>query len=92
MYFRLTKTTWDPSRRDEMYSYADGLRERMKTLNAQSIRVVEVDEGTTFMIAIYDSKESADKAKPHAQEILGGMAEFITAPPDPCEGEMTWEM
>ena len=72
-----------------MYSYADGLRERMKTLNAQSIRVVEVDEGTTFMIAIYDSKESADKAKPHAQEMLAGMAEFMTVPPEPCKGEMT---
>ena len=74
-----------------MYFYADGLRERMKTLNAQSIRVVEVDEGTIFMIAIYDSKEIADKVKPHAQEMLAGMAEFMTAPPEPCEGVMTWE-
>ena len=89
MYYRLTKTTWGPSRRDEMYSCADGLRERMKTLNAQSIRVVEVDEGTSFMIAIYDSKESADKAKLHAQEMLAGMAEFMTVPPEPCKGEMT---
>ena len=64
----------------------------MKTLKAQSIIVVEVDEGTTFMIAIYDSKESANKAKPHTQEMLAGMAEFMTVPPEPCEGEMTWEM
>ena len=64
----------------------------MKTLNAQSIRVVEVDEGSTFIIAIYDSKESADKAKPHAQEMLAGMTEFTTALPEPCEGEMTREM
>ena len=53
---------------------------------------MEADEGTIFMIAIYDSKESADKAKPHAQEMLAGMAEFMTAPFEPCEGEMTWEM
>ena len=46
-----------------------------------SIRVVEVDDGTTFMIAIYDSKESANKAKPRTQEMLAGMAEFMTAPP-----------
>ena len=53
---------------------------------------MEVDDGTTFMIAIYDSKESADKAKPHAQEMLAGMTEFTTALPEPCEGEMTREM
>ena len=44
------------------------------------------------MIAINDSKESADKAKPHAQEMSGDMAEFITGPPDPYEGEMTLEI
>ena len=64
----------------------------MKTLNAQSFRVVEVDEGTTFMIASYDTKESVDKVKPHAQEMLAGMVEFMMAPPEPSEGEMTWEM
>ena len=53
---------------------------------------MEADEGTTFLIAIYDSKESADKARPHAQEILGDMVKFMTALPEPCEGEMTCKM
>ena len=51
-----------------------------------------VNEGTTVIIAIDDSKENSDKAKPHAQEMSGDMAEFITGPPDPCEGEMTLEI
>ena len=92
MYYRLTKMTFDSSRRDEFYAYADGVRDQLKALGAQSIFVVEVNEGSSFTIAAYESKEDADKAGPQVKEILGGMAQFMTAPPEASEGEVTWEM
>ena len=92
MYHRLTKTIWGPSRRNEMYSCADGLRERMKTLNAQSITEVEVGEGVSITIGVYNSKEDADKAVPRVQEIMSDFGEFMTAPPEPHEGEVLFQL
>ena len=51
----------------------DSLREKMKILNARSI--TESAEVESFNIAVYDSKETADKAQSHVQELLGGFAE-----------------
>ena len=42
MYYRITKMAWDPSKRDEIYSYIDSVEEKMKALGAQSISLVEV--------------------------------------------------
>ena len=92
MYYRITKMTWDASRRDEFYAYADGVRDQLKALNAQAIFAVEVGEGSSFTIGAYNSKEDADKAALQVKEILGGMSQFMTAPPEASEGEVTWEM
>ena len=92
MYYRITKTKWDQSKKEEVYAIMDSLREKMEILNARSITEFEFAEGESFIIAVYDSKETADKAQPHAQELLGGFAEYMTAPPEPYEGEVTWEL
>ena len=84
--------TWHPSKRDELYSHADNARDQLKALGAPSIFTLEVGEGSTFTVAAYISKEDADKAGPQVKEILSGMAQFMTAPPEASEGEVTWEM
>ena len=91
MYYRITKMAWDPSKRDEIYSYIDSVEEKMKALGAQSISLVEVGEGSSISIAAYSSKEDADKAAPKVGEILGGIGPYMTAAPEPYEGEATRE-
>jgi hypothetical protein len=58
----------------------------------QMVHVTEVGEGQSVIIARYDSEESAVAATETIQGILGGMAEFMTAPPNRRGGPIMWEM
>jgi len=84
--------TWHPSKRDELYSHADSARDQLKALGAPSIFTLEVGEGSTFTVAAYISIEDADKVAPKIGEFLDGMGQYMTALPEPYEGEVTWEM
>ena len=93
MSFRLTDINFDPSRREELLAYCDGQRENIKAVNGiETVDVIEVGEGQAVIIARYDSEESAVAATETVQEILGGMAEYMTAPPNRKGGPIMWSM
>ena len=93
MSFRVTDVNFDPSRRDEFLAFADSQREKIKAVSGiQSVDVIEVAEGQSVIIARYDSEDSAVAATETVQEILGGMAEFMTAPPNRKGGPVMWAM
>lgn len=93
MSFRVTDINFDPSRREELLAYCDGQRENIKAVNGiETVDVFEVGEGQAVIIARYDSEESAVAATETVQEILGGMAEYMTAPPNRKGGPIMWSM
>ena len=93
MSFRVTDINFDPSRREELLAYCDGQRENIKAVNGiETVDVIEVGEGQAVIIARYDSEESAVAATETVQEILGGMADYITAPPNRKGGPIMWSM
>ena len=93
MSFRVTEINFDPSRREELLGYCDGQREKIRAVNGiETVDVIEVGEGQSVIIACYDSEESAVAATETVQGILGGMAEFMTAPPNRKGGPITWSM
>ena len=93
MSFRVTDINFDPSRREELLAYCDGQRENIKAVNGiETVDVIEVGEGQAVIIARYDSEESAVAATETVQEILGGMASYMTAPPNRKGGPIMWSM
>ncbi|HIG77663.1 MAG TPA: hypothetical protein EYQ48_07200 [Candidatus Lambdaproteobacteria bacterium] len=93
MSFRVTEINFDPSRRVELLGYCDGQRENIMAVNGiETVDVIEVGEGQSVIIARYDSEESAVAATETVQGILGGMAEFMTAPPNRKGGPIMWSM
>ena len=93
MSYRITDINFDPSRRDEFLAFTDSQREKIQAVNGlQMVHVTEVGEGQSVIIARYDSEESAVAATEPIQGILGGMAEFMTAPPNRRGGPIMWEM
>ena len=92
MYYRITKLFWDASRKEEIMAKMESLRDDLKTLNAHSITEVEVGEGVSITVGVYNSKEDADKAIPRVQEIMSDFGEFMTAPPEPHEGEVLFQL
>ena len=93
MYYRINTISFDASRKDEFMAYADSMRSEMKTITGvQSICIIETSEGQATGVAIYDSKASAEDALPQIQKIMGGMAQFFTAPPELKLGPIMWSM
>ena len=93
MSYRITDVSFDPSKNDEFYAYADSLRDQLKAVNGlKFVHVIDVDEGQSMIIARYDSQESAVAANETIQGILGGLGQFMTAPPNRRGGPITWEL
>ena len=93
MSYRITDVSFDPIRNDEFFAYADSLRAQLKAVNGlQTVHVIDVDEGQSVIIARYNSEESAVAANETIQDILAGMSQFMTAPPNRRGGTITWEM
>ena len=92
MYYRITKLFWDASRKEEIMAKMESLRDDLKTLNAHSITEVEVGEGVSMTVGVYNSKEDADKAVPRVQEIMSDFVEFMIVPSEPNEGEVLFQL
>ena len=93
MSYRITEISYDPSKKDELFSYFDTQRDQIKAVNGlQLVHVIDIDEGKSVIIARYDSEESAVAATETVQGILAGMGQFMTAPPNRRGGPITWEM
>jgi len=93
MYYRINIISFDASRKDEYLSYFDSVKDRIKAISGlQSLNVVETGEGEAVGIATYDSKESAEAALATVKEIMGGMAQFFTGPPELKLGPIMWSL
>ena len=93
MSYRITDINFNPIRRDEILVFTESQREKIQAVNGlQMVHVTEVGEGQSVIIVRYDSQESAVAATETVQEILGGMAEFMTAPPNRKGGPIMWAM
>ena len=93
MYYRINIISFDASRKDEYLAYFDSVRDRIKAISGlQSLNVVETGEGEAVGVACYDSKESAEDAFPTVKEIMGGMAQFFTGPPELKLGPVMWSL
>ena len=93
MSYRITEISYEPSKKDELFAYVDTQRAQIKAVNGlQLVHVIDIDEGQSVIIARYDSEESAVAATEKVQEILTGMGQLMTAPPNRRGGPITWEM
>ena len=63
-----------------------------KSSSGKTFENISPINGKTINQVVFSQKEDVDKAAPQVREVLGGMAQFMTAPPEPHEGEVTWEM
>ena len=58
---KANNASWAPSKLEKIFSFMDS-RVRLKTLNVVSINEVEINKVQSINVALYNSKEDADKA------------------------------
>ena len=93
MYYRVSIAQINPEQKDAFVARADELRDAMQALpGLQSVTFIQTGQGEAVGLAVYDSEESFMKAAPLVVEIMGGFAEFFTAPPEQSSGPIIWSM
>ena len=82
MYARVTTITGKPDRLPDMEAQIPMLRPQLKSITGLvANHVVWRADGKCVVVAIYDSKSSADAAEAEIQGIFTGMADLMAAPP-----------
>lgn len=84
MYARITRMVMDPTRSEEVQAKLDSVTGEVAALPGLRLWISTGDweSGAGYSVAVYDSKESAEAASAQVQQILGGFAEYMTAPPE----------
>ena len=59
MYYRITKASWDPTKREEIFAVMDSMRDRIKALGVVSVNEIEIGEGQSITVGVYNSKKDA---------------------------------
>ena len=82
MYYRMTKASWDPTKREEIFAVMDSMRDRIKALGVVSVNEIEIGEGQSITVGVYNSKEDADKASAEVSKMVTeDFAQYFTLPP-----------
>ncbi len=93
MYYRVTTLKGKPEMSEKGYALLDENRAKLEAMpGVEHIRLFEPDEETSVVIACYESQETCEAATAIANEIMGSMADMMTAPPEKQMGEVTWEL
>ena len=71
MSYRITEISFDSSKKDDLFAYVDKQTEQIKAVNGlQLVHVIDIDEGQSVIIALYDSEESPVAAIERVQGIF----------------------
>ena len=94
MYIRVTTYGFDEDRIDEALEKMDTtIRDDLKAIaGLESVQECRIGDGQGMIISSWDSAASAEAAQSKIQEILGGMAEYMTSPPEVKGGDVIWTM
>ena len=83
MFISISTYSIKPGKYDEMVEFAKSIvSEVSKIQGAKQMIIVRTGEDSSCTIATYNSKEEAEAATPHIQQIFSRMGEFLSAPPE----------
>ena len=93
MFYRVNVVRFDPKDRDAVLAFLDSMRGEMAQIDGlKSVTIIETAPGQAHGFAGYESEAHAEAAAPIVQKILGGMAQWMTAPPEMNMGHMMWSL
>ena len=83
---------FNPEKFDDMIAYADGVKEDVRKIEGLNFgHVCRTSENSATIIAQYIDEEAMTNATPKFREIMGGMRQYFTSPPNPAEAEIIWK-
>ena len=86
MYVRIIKLTFDPVNYDAMIKFRDNtIVPKLNEMRLQGlirVRMFRASDSEVMILAGYDTKENYEATVPKTGEMMGGMAQWLTALPE----------
>ena len=91
MYYRTTQLTFDPSKYDAILAYSNSIKDQMRAIPGLIFtHTFRTGEDKLGVVARYESLAALEAGQQEINNIMGGIAQFLTAEPQQQMGEVIW--
>ena len=91
MHYRITKIKHNFESLDDLISYLGMVESDVQSIDGlQSVTVVNISETESVAFSFYENEDQMNNAGEKYRQIMGGMAHYITAPPEMRNGDSVW--
>ena len=91
MHYRITKIKHSSESLDDLINYLGTVESEVQSIDGlQSVTVVNISDTESIAFSAYENEDQMNNAGEKYKEIMGGMAQHITAPPEMNNGDSIW--
>ena len=92
MFYRIGKIKCKPGKSDDVINYFKSKEDFFAdTSGIISLSYFKSGQDEISGIAVWESKEILEKNTERVQSIMGGLMEFVSAPPEIVEGDLEYQ-
>ena len=92
MFYRIGKIKCKPGKSDDVIDYFKSKEDFFAdTSGIISLSYFKSGKDEVSGIAVWESKEILEKNTERVQSIMGGLMEFVSAPPEIVEGDLEYQ-
>ena len=92
MFYRIGKIKCNPGKTNDVINYFRSKEDFFsETDGIVSLSYFKSGENEVSGIAVWESKEILEKNAERVQSVMGGLMEFVSAPPEIVEGDLEYQ-
>ena len=91
MYYRITHLAFDPNKYDALMAHADSVKDQMRAIEGLIFtHMFRAGEDELGVIARWESLAALEAGQQEINNVMGGLAQFLTSTPKQEMGEVIW--
>ena len=93
MHCRITKINHKPDSIDDLLEYLKSVESDVNSIEGlHSVTMVNISETESIAFSEYENEEQMNNAGEKYKEIMGGMAQYFSIPPEVSNGDAVWSL
>ena len=91
MYYRITHLAFDPNKYDDLMAHSNSVKDQMRAIKGLIFtHMFRTGEDKLGVIARWESLAALEAGQQEINNVMGGMAQFLTSTPEQEMGEVIW--
>ena len=91
MYYRITHLAFDPNKYDDLMAHSNSVKDQMRAIKGLIFtHMFRTGEDKLGVVARWESLAALEAGQQEINNVMGGMAQFLTSTPKQEMGEVIW--